>query len=101
MDPNRDYMLRRVGDQDVLVPLGAKVAEGNVLIVLNPTARRLWDLLAQGRSPDELAEDLVAQYGIGADCARADVRAFLDDLGRAAAGRRPITPPRSRSTSSS
>jgi len=94
MKPDQDYMLKNVGGQDFLVPLGAKVMDRNALIALNPTGRRLWELLAEGRSFEDLVADVVEQFDIDADHARADVRVFLDDLaGRREAGNATQAPP--------
>jgi len=77
-----DFLLKHVGGQDFLVPLGAKVMEMNCLITLNPTGRFVWDLLSEDRSLDDLAAEVAQQFDVDEDKARIDVKAFLDDIGR-------------------
>lgn len=75
-------MLQKVGGQDLLVPLGAKVMDMNSLITLNATGRRVWELLAEDHSLEYLVAEVVEQFDVDRERARADVQAFLDDLGR-------------------
>ncbi len=82
MKRSRDFGLRCIGGQYFLVPLGARVLDTNALITLNTTGRCLWELLAEDRSADDLAAAIVNKFGADPERARADVLAFLDDLGR-------------------
>ncbi len=82
MKRSRDFKLQRVGGRDLLVPLGAKVLEMNALVVLNAAGRCIWELLAEERSPDEIAAAVAGRFAVDPERARADVRAFLDELGR-------------------
>lgn len=75
-------MLQKVGGQDLLVPLGAKVMDMNSLITLNATGRRVWELLAENHPVEYLVAEVVEQFDVDLERARADVQAFLDDLGR-------------------
>ena len=80
MRRSQNYMLKNVGGQDFLVPLGAQVLASNSLITLNATGRRVWDLLAEDRSLDYLAADIADQFDVDVETARADVQGFLDEL---------------------
>lgn len=82
MKRSEDFLLKNVGGQDLLVPLGAKVMDMNSLITLNATGRRVWELLAADRSVEYLVAAVVEQFDVEQERARADVQAFLDDLGR-------------------
>ncbi len=80
MKRKADFLLQNVGGQDLLVPLGAKVMEMNCLIILNATARCIWELLAEDRSVEDLAGEVAERFDVGKEKALADVRAFLDDI---------------------
>lgn len=82
MKRHPDFRLQRLGGQDLLVPLGAKVLEMNALVTLNATGRCVWELLAEDRSAEEIAAAVAVRFGVDPDRARADVDAFLDDLVR-------------------
>lgn len=75
-------MLRNVGGQDFLVPLGSKVMDMNALVTLNATGRCVWELLAEERPVEYLAAEVAKQFDVDKDSAQADIRAFLDDLER-------------------
>jgi hypothetical protein len=77
-----DFLLKNVGGQDLLVPLGAKVMDVNCLITLNAAGRCIWELLAEDHSIEELAGQLAERFDVEGERARADVQAFLDDIGR-------------------
>ena len=77
-----DLLLQNVGGQDLLVPLGSKVLDMNGMVVLNPTGRYIWELLAEDRSLEDLVTAVVARFKVGADRAGADVRTFVDVLSR-------------------
>lgn len=80
MTRSRDCVLRDVGGQGVLVPIGAKLRDLNALILLNATGRRVWELLAEDASEEDLAAGIAREFAVESKRARADVRAFLDRL---------------------
>jgi hypothetical protein len=68
---------RETGQEIVVLDL-----QGSVYFGLNPTAARLWKLLVQGTSRDELSRRLRTEHGISRERADADVDAFLEMLDR-------------------
>jgi hypothetical protein len=56
--------------------------ESSSYLSANPTGAFLAGLLREERTLDELRDALVAEYGIEADVAEADARAYVDELGR-------------------
>ena len=82
MKRSEEFLLKNVGGQDILVPIGAKIMDINSLIILNATGRCVWELLAEDHSVDFLAALLVERFDIDIKRASADVQVFLDDLGQ-------------------
>jgi hypothetical protein len=74
--------MRNVGGENVLVPLGAQVADLNGLVTLNATGCCLWELLAEDRSVDDLTAALAERFDADSECVRADVQAFADEITR-------------------
>ena len=72
--------MRSIGGDNLLVPLGARVAEMPGLVVLNETGRCMWELLAQERSVDELAAAVAERFDVDYSRAHADVQSFLDEM---------------------
>lgn len=74
-----DVVARCVAGENLLIPVHGCTRS---VYTLNPTGCRLWDLLEQAQSTEDLANALVAHYRISREAAQQDVLAFLDDLTR-------------------
>lgn len=55
------------------------VSDGLVL-ASNVVGARIWQLIEQARTPDEIAEQLVADYDVSHDRAQSDVAGFIAAL---------------------
>ena len=75
MKINKDFVLRRVAGEAMLVPTGKAVASHNGLFMLTETGAFLWDKITDG-----VGEELTEEYDTEKDEAEADVRDFLDKL---------------------
>src|SRR3954471_5339830 len=53
---------------------------GDRYLRLNASGAALWELLAEPRTPDDLAQALAERHALDADIAARDAGAFLDDL---------------------
>lgn len=74
--------MQEVAGEYLLVPIGSQVMETNGMVVLNDTARCVWELLAEERTPDELTAAVAERFDVTPDRARADVQTFLDETTR-------------------
>ena len=77
------FVVCRVGGKTVAAASGELSTQFNGMITLNETGELLFARLQKGTTEKELAELLVAEYGIDLQRAMADVRAFLAPLARA------------------
>lgn len=75
-----DFVHRQVAQADVLISIGANVANFNGYITLNPTASFLWDALSQPRTAGELTDLLTAEFDVTPETAGKDVALFLEML---------------------
>jgi hypothetical protein len=75
-----DFILQNVGGENLLVPSGQRVVDLNGLVILNATGKFLWELLAEDRSVDDLAKQVVERFDVDQDCARIDVETFMHDI---------------------
>lgn len=80
MKISKNFVLRNVMDEIVIVPVGETALEFNGIISTNKTGAFLWNLLQSDVSEDDLIQQLCAEYGISSDDARTDVRMFLSEL---------------------
>jgi len=53
---------------------------GGMLLASNPIGARIWELIQQQRSRDEIAGELAADYDVPLERASSDVAAFVADL---------------------
>lgn len=80
MRRNPDFLLRRVADTNIVVPMGAATEKLAGMICLNDTGVFLWEQLAQVQTVQSLAEALVREYEVDMVHAREDVERFLEKL---------------------
>ena len=76
------YIHRKVADNDVLISVGANVANFNGYITLNPSASFIWDSLKEPKTADELTKLMTEEFEVSEDVAYSDVKNFLEMLQR-------------------
>lgn len=77
MKTKSGFILRAVGDNYIIVPVGAEAQKFNGIIKLNSTGKFLWEMLEKGTSEEELVKALVAEYETDEETAKKDVEAFV------------------------
>ena len=76
MKLKENFVLRRVLNNWVVLPLGAATVDFNGILNLNGSGALLWQRLEQGADREELADALTAQYDVSRAQALADVDEF-------------------------
>lgn len=74
------FILRKVANENVVMPIGQASTLLNGIIKLNSTSVMLWNLLKDGAEKADLTAALQDEYGIDAAQAEHDVEAFLAPL---------------------
>ena len=74
------FLLRQVGGNNVVVPVGAQSVDFRCLITLNEVGAFLWQKLTADCTMEALVEALLAEYDVPADIATADVERFVSSL---------------------
>ena len=78
-DPN--FVLRLVGDHQVLVPIAGSLDPDTFLLLLDgPVAHAVWKALAVPRTRDELVDLVTQRFEVEPDVAVRDVETFLAQL---------------------
>ncbi len=77
------FVLRMVGGNHIVVPIGAQTVDFRGIITLNDTGAFLWNLLQEDRTEEQLMQALLAEYDVAADVAAADVSRFVESLRQA------------------
>jgi hypothetical protein len=76
------YIHRKVAENDVLISVGANVANFNGYITLNPSASFLWDALKTPKTTEELVRILTEEFDVTEEIAISDIDNFLEMLQR-------------------
>ena len=73
--PTPDVVSRRVGDAVVLISLAT-----NRIYELNVTGARLWELMSSESSADNMIAQLVREFDVTPDAAKAEFEALMTQL---------------------
>ena len=74
----KGFLLRRLGNEAMVVAIGEASKSFNGMIRLNDTGAFYWKELEKGSSEDDLTTKTLERYdGVDEAAARQDVRAFL------------------------
>ena len=73
-------VLRRIGEDRLLVPVSGGVARENCVFPLNESGEFIWNCLAKGRTLDETATALAAEFAVAPEAALSDCREFAGRL---------------------
>jgi len=77
------FILRRIANSDIVIPVGNNIASFNGLITLNETAAFLFKLINEGTTVTELIEALTKEYDVDPGLAGNDVDDFVSQLEKA------------------
>lgn len=80
MKIKENFMLRKVADTFVVVPVGDAVANFNGMINLNEAGAFLWQQLEKETTPEDVVSAMLEQYDVDEAVAKADVDKFIAEL---------------------
>lgn len=76
----KDFILREITDEYILIPTGNTTEEFNGLITLSETGAFIWNHLEQAESFDALLEMIIAEYEIDKKTAAQDAYELLNQM---------------------
>ena len=74
------FIKSKLGEECVVVPVGAQTVDFRGLITLNETGEFIWEFLSEDKSLDDIVSALTAEYDIDAETARKDAQDFVKIL---------------------
>ena len=80
MRVSKEFILREIAGENILVPVGAAAVNFNGLISMNGVGRFIFDLLTEERTARELADRVCGEYDVPPETALRDVEEFLQQL---------------------
>lgn len=75
-----NYIHRRVGGKDILIPVAENVADFNGFIELNPTAAYIWDMMQTPQTVKDVSVSLASEFGTDEATAAEDTEEFMSLL---------------------
>ena len=74
------FLLRQVGGNHIVVPVGAQTVDFRCIITLNETGAVMWEKLKNECTQKDLVDALLAEYDVTEEIAAADVATFVNAL---------------------
>ena len=76
----KDFIMREIAGETILIPSGAAAKNFNGLITVNELGTVIWEALSEDLTLDTLTARITETYEVDAETARADAAAFLEEL---------------------
>jgi hypothetical protein len=70
-----DAIARRVGDELVILNVGSGTYFG-----LDPVGARIWELLQEGKSPQQVCDVMIDEYEVSQEVLERDITKLMKDL---------------------
>lgn len=80
MKLKKQFIVRNIMGENILVPKGSTAMDFNGLITLNETALDIWNLLPEANSETEIVDRMLDIYDTDRQTLENDVAAFLRQL---------------------
>lgn len=80
MKTNKDFILREIVGECVLVPTGKATQDINGMIHLTPTAAFIWEKYDECENLEEIVKSVLDEFEVDEDTATRDVYGFTEVL---------------------
>lgn len=80
MKIDRNFVLREIAGEYIIIPTGKTALEFNGLITVNEIGMELWKMLQEDVTFEDLLRGIMEEYDVEEDVAREDIQDFLDKL---------------------
>ena len=80
MQIKKEFVLREIAGEYIIIPTGATALEFNGLITVNEVGVLLWNLLQKDVTLEDLVKGVTAEYDVEEAVAKEDILEFLDSL---------------------
>lgn len=80
MKIDKNFVLREIVGEYIIIPTGRTALEFNGLITVNEVGMELWKMLQEDVTFDDLLNGILEEYDVDENAAREDIQEFLDRL---------------------
>ncbi len=77
------FILRKIGEDIIVVPVGKASADFHGMIKLNNTAADIWECLANEKNENEIVDFLLEKYDVSQEDAIRAVKSTVETLEKA------------------
>lgn len=77
---DKNFVLREIAGEYIIIPTGRTALEFNGLITVNDIGMELWEMLQEDVTFEELLKGILDEYDVDENTAREDIQEFLDKL---------------------
>ena len=75
-----NFIVKKIMDDYIVVPVGNELVDFNALITINETSAFLWENMKTETTVSELCDKLCAEYSVDRETALADIKEFVGKL---------------------
>ncbi len=83
MKTKSGFILRALGDNYIIVPVGPEAQRFNGIIKINETGKLIWEMLEKTATEEQLIDAMTEKFEIDRECAAKDVRLFVEKAAKA------------------
>ena len=80
MKVSKDFILREIAGEYILVPVGKTALSFNGLITINEVGELIWSMLQEEKSIPEIVKVILDEYEVDETTALTDVKEFITYL---------------------
>lgn len=74
------FLLRKIAEQWVVVPVGARNVEFNAIMTLSETGADIWKALEQDMNEEQIVSNIIKEYEVDEETAKNDVKEYIQQL---------------------
>lgn len=80
MRVEKEFVLREIAGDYIIIPTGKTVLDFNGLITVNEVGASLWKMLQNEVSYEDLVKGILDEYEVEEEVAREDIQEFLNTM---------------------
>ena len=80
MEIKKEFVLRRIGEDLLLVPAGKSALDLNGMLTLNEAGAEIWEMLPRVKDEEEIIARLLEEYEVDEAELRRDVAEFMKNI---------------------
>lgn len=80
MKLSKEFALREIAGNYIVVPFGEKAVNFNAMITLNETGAFIWKKIEEGKSEEEVLEAMLEEYEVDRETAKGHIEKFCEKL---------------------